>query len=108
MGMEGMRSGSQGWESGLHEVHPWFVAHSSLPQHKADLHSDPNVAEEEEKEEEEEEGGTAEKHIAHNLLDCSTGESTAVDKWEANWLTLHIIPTLQYMKGLFLATMGVL
>ena len=74
-----MRSGSQGWESGLHEVHPWFVAHSSLPQHKADLNSDPNVIEEEkeeeEEEEEEEEGGTPEKHIAHNLLDCSTGES---------------------------------
>jgi len=42
------------------------LLHIHLPQHKADLHSDPNVAEEEK--EEEEEGGTAEKHIAHIRL----------------------------------------
>ena len=69
--MKGMRSGNQDWESRLHEVHPWFIVHSFLPQHQADLHSDPKVTEEEEEEEEEEEkGSAAEEHIANiRLLD---------------------------------------
>ena len=83
------------------------LLHIHLPQHKADLHSDPNVAEEEK--EEEEEGGTAEKHIAHIRL-LNRWVKTSINssrQVEAKWLTLHI-PTLQYMKGLFLARMGVL
>ena len=93
--MEGMKSGSQDWESGLHKVLPWFLAHSSPPQHKADLHSDPNITEVEE----EEEGGTAEQQIANTAQQASQDlHKYVVDKGEANWSTLHDLYMISYLE----------